>query len=176
MSTTTPELTQELCIPSYHGQSLERATVLDGTHITTLSAALAGIHAVVDLLHDRESQRAAGEATHCPTRNMGLLAAVHSLTTLVQLHIAEGAGDEPAFIRDSQGLQELRGVTFTSDLRRDVKAGELAKWAQEQQAQHHQNLQPKQAASHTQQAQAATKDEALKPARRTVNTSAQPIQ
>lgn len=74
MSTTTPELTQELCIPSYHGQSLERATVLDGTHITTLSAALAGIHAVVDLLHDRESQRAAGEATHCPTRNMGLLA------------------------------------------------------------------------------------------------------
>ena len=156
MTTTTPELTQELCIPSYHGQSLERATVLDGTHITTLSAALAGIHAVVDVLHDRESQRAAGEATHCPTKNMGLLAAVHSLTTLVQLHIAEGAGDEPAFIRDAQGLQELRGVTFTSDLRRDVKAGELAKWAQAQQALHQRNLQANQPQSHAQQAQAAT--------------------
>ena len=176
MSATTPEQTHESCVPTWYGQHLERATVLNTAHIATVTAALTGIQAVVDVLHDREAQRCAGEATHCPTKNMGLLAAVHSLTTLVQLHIAEGAGDEPAFIRDAQGLQELRSTTFTSELRRNVKAGDVAKWAQEQQAQHHQNLQPKQAASHTQQAQAAIKDEALKPARRTVNTSAQPIQ
>lgn len=36
--------------------------------------------------------------------------------------------------------------------------------------------QPKQAENHTQQAQAATEKVATKPARRTVNTSAQPIQ
>ena len=53
---------------------------------------------------------------------------------------------------------------------------DVAKWAQEQQAQHHQNPQPKKAENRTQQAQAAIKDEAPKPARRTVNTSAQHIQ
>ena len=157
MTTTTPEQTHEACVPTWHGLHLERATVLSSDHIATLSAALTGINAVVDVLHDRESQRAAGEATHCPTRNMGLLAAVHAIATLVQLHIAEGAGDEPAFIRDAHGLQELRGVTFTHDLRRDVKAGELAKWAQAQQAQHLQNQQANQPQSHTQQAQAAIK-------------------
>ena len=156
MSTTTPEQTHETCVPTWYGQHLPRATVLSSDHIATVNAALVGIQAVVDLLHDREAQRAAGEATHCPTKNMGLLAAVHSLATLVQLHIAEGAGDEPAFIRDAHGLQELRGVTFTHDLRRDVKAGELAKWAQAQQAQHLQNQQANQPQSHTQQAQAAT--------------------
>ena len=152
MTTTTPEQTNESCVPTWYGQHLERATVLNTAHIATMDAALVGIQAVVDLLHDRESQRAASEATHCPTKNMGLLAAVHSLTTLVQLHIAEGPGDEPAFIRDAQGLQELLVVTFTSDLRRDVKAGELAKWAQAQQAKHQTN-QPQ---GHAQQAQAAT--------------------
>ena len=162
MSTTTPEQTHESCVPTWYGQHLERATVLNTAHIATVNAALVGIQSIADLLHDRESQRAAGEATHCPTKNMGLLAAVHSLTTLVQLHIAEGAGDEPAFIRDAQGLQELRGVTFTSDLRRDVKAGELAKWAQAQQAQHQRNLQPNQPQSHAQQAQAASKSVAIK--------------
>lgn len=161
MTTTTPEQTNEACVPSWYGQRLERATVLGSDHLATVSAALAGIHAVVDLLHDRESQRAAGEATHCPTKNMGLLAAVHSLTTLVQLHTAESAGDEHAFIRDAQGLQELRGITFTHDLRRDVKAGELAKWAQAQQAQHQRNLQANQPQNHAQQAQAASKSVAI---------------
>ena len=161
-TTTTPEQTNESCVPTWYGQHLERATVLNTAHIATMDAALVGIQAVVDLLHDREAQRAAGEATHCPTKNMGLLAAVHSLTTLVQLHIAEGAGDEPAFIRDAQGLQELRVVTFTSDLRRDVKAGELAKWAQAQQAQHQRNLQANQPQTHAQQAQAASKSVASK--------------
>ena len=162
MSTTTnPEQTHETCVPTWYGQHLERATVLNTAHIATMDAALAGIQAVVDVLHDREAQRCAGEARHCPTKNMGLLAAVHSLTTLVQLHIAEGAGDEPAFIRDAQGLQELRGVTFTSDLRRDVKAGELAKWAQAQQAQHQRNLQANQPQTHAQQAQAASKSVAI---------------
>ena len=162
MSTTTPEQTHEACVPTWYGQHLERATVLNAAHIATVTAALTGIQAVVDLLHDRESQRAAGEATHCPTKNMGLLAAVHSLATLVQLHIAEGAGDEPAFIRDAHGLKELRSVTFTSDLRRDAKAGELAKWAQGQQAHHHQNLRPNQPQTHAQQAQAASKNVASK--------------
>ncbi len=143
-ATNTPEQTHESCVPTWYGQRLERATVLGSDHIATVSAALAGIHAVVDLLHDRESQRAAGEATHCPTKNMGLLAAVHSLTTLVQLHIAEGAGDEPAFIRDAQGLQELRGLTFTHDLRRAMKQAQ------------HLNPQANQPQTHTQQAQAAT--------------------
>ena len=161
-ATNTPEQTHESCVPTWYGQHLERATVLNTAHIATMDAALAGIQAVVDVLHDREAQRCAGEATHCPTKNMGLLAAVHSLTTLVQLHIAEGAGDEPAFIRDAQGLQELRVVTFTSDLRRDVKAGELAKWAQAQQAQHQRNLQPNQPQGHAQQAQAASKSVASK--------------
>ena len=161
-TTNTPEQTNESCVPTWYGQHLERATVLNTAHIATMDAALVGIQAVVDLLHDRESQRAASEATHCPTKNMGLLAAVHSLATLVQLHIAEGAGDEPAFIRDAQGLQELRGVTFTSDLRRDVKAGELAKWAQAQQAQHQRNLQANQPQTHAQQAQEASKSVASK--------------
>ena len=162
MTTTTPEQTHETCVPTWYGQHLERATVLNTAHIATVTAALTGIQAVVDLLHDRESQRAAGEATHCPTKNMGLLAAVHSLATLVQLHTAESAGDEPAFIRDSQGLQELRGITFTHDLRRDVKAGKTAEWAQAQQAQHP-NLRPKQPQTHTQQAQAATETVAKTP-------------
>ena len=163
MSTTTPELTQELCIPSYHGQSLERATVLDGTHITTLSAALAGIHAVVDLLHDRESQRAAGEATHCPTRNMGLLAAVHSLTTLVQLHMNEDAEELPAFIRDTKGVQEVRSATYGHWIRSTTKRGKKAEWAQAQQAQHQRNLQANQPQTHAQQAQAATETVAKAP-------------
>ena len=158
MTTTTPEQTHETCVPTWHGQHLERATVLNSNHIATLSAALTGINAVVDVLHDRESQRAAGEATHCPTRNMGLLAAVHAIATLVQLHIAEGAGDEPAFIRDAHGLQELRGVTFTHDLRRDVKAGKSAEWAQ-----HQRNLQANQPQTHAQQAQAATETVAKAP-------------
>ena len=161
-TTNTPEQTNESCVPTWYGQHLERATVLNTAHIATVNAALTGIQAVVDLLHDREAQRCAGEATHCPTKNMGLLAAVHSLATLVQLHIAEGAGDEPAFIRDAHGLQELRVVTFTHDLRRDVKAGELAKWAQAQQAQHQRNLQPNQPQNHAQQAQAASKSVASK--------------
>ena len=162
MNPTAIEQTQEACVPTWYGQHLERATVLNTAHIATMDAALVGIQAVVDLLHDLEAKRAAGEATHCPTKNMGLLAAVHSLTTLVQLHIAEGAGDEPAFIRDAQGLQELRVVTFTSDLRRDVKAGKTAEWAQAQQAQHLQNQQPKQPQTHAQQAQAASKSVASK--------------
>ena len=156
-TTNTPEQTHETCVPTWYGQHLERATVLNTAHIATVNAALTGIQAIVDLLHDRESQRAAGEATHCPTKNMGLLAAVHSLTTLVQLHTAESAGDEPAFIRDSQGLQELRGITFTHDLRRDVKAGKSAEWAQAQQAQHQLNLQANQPQGHAQKAQAAIK-------------------
>ena len=163
MSTTTPELTQELCIPSYHGQSLERATVLDGTHITTLSAALAGIHAVVDVLHDRESQRAAGEATHCPTKNMGLLAAVHSLATLVQLHLNEDAEELPDFIRDTQGVQEVRSATYGHWMRSTMKRGKSAEWAQAQQAQHQRNLQANQPQNHAQQAQAATEKVAPKP-------------
>lgn len=155
MSTTTPEPIQESCIPTWHGLNLERATVLSSDHIATVGAALVGIQTVVDLLHDRESQRAAGEAAHCPTKNMGLLAAVHSLTTLVRLHVAESAEDTPAFVRDAQGLQELCSVTFTHDLRHAVKAGATAAWAQEQQAQHHRNLQPNPAQSHTKQAQSA---------------------
>ena len=160
-ATNTPEQTHETCVPTWYGQHLERATVLNTSHVATVAAALVGIQSIVDLLHDREAKRNEVEATHCPIKNMGLLAAVHSLTTLVQLHIAEGAGDEPAFIRDAQGLQELRGVTFTHDLRRDVKAGELAKWAQAQQAQHQRNLQPNQPQNHAQQAQEASKSVAI---------------
>lgn len=152
----------ESTVGYYHGQTLDRSTVLDGSHVTTLSAALAGIHAVVDVLHDREAQRAADDGNHCPNRNMGLLAAVHGLTTLVQLHISEDAGDKPAFVRDSQGLKELSSVTFANELRRNVKAGDVARWAQEQQAQHHRNLQPGQAETHAHQAQAATKTVAPK--------------
>ena len=64
MSTTTPEQTHEACVPTWYGQHLPRATVLSSDHIATVSAALTGIKTVVDLLNDRESQRAAGEAQH----------------------------------------------------------------------------------------------------------------
>ena len=152
MSATTPEQTHESCVPTWYGQHLERATVLNTAHIATVTAALTGIQAVVDLLHDREAQRCAGEATHCPTKNMGLLAAVHSLATLVQLHTNEDTEGLPDFVLDTQGVRELRSAANDHWTRRAMK-----------QAQYHQNPQPKQAASHTQQAQAATETVAKAP-------------
>ena len=163
MSATTPEQTHESCVPTWYGQHLERATVLGSDHIATVSAALAGIHAVVDLLHDRESQRAAGEATHCPTKNMGLLAAVHSLATLVQLHTNEDAEELPDFIRDTQGVQEVSSATYSHWMRSTMKRGKSAEWAQAQQAQHQQKPQVNQPQTNAQQAQAATETVATKP-------------
>ena len=156
MSATTTEQMHESCVPTWHGQHLERATVLNTAHIATVNAALVGIQAVVDLLHDRESQRAAGEATHCPTKNMGLLAAVHSLATLVQLHTNEDAEELPDFIRDTQGVQEVRSATYGHWIRSTMKRGKKAELAQAQQAQHQRNLQENQPQNHAQQAQAAT--------------------
>lgn len=164
MSTTTPEQTRESCVPNWYGQHLERTTVLSTAHIATMDAALAGILAVVDVLHDRESQRAAGEATHCPSRNMGLLAAVHSLTTLVRLHTTEDTEGLPDFIFDTQGIREARSAVQGHWMRRTL-----------QQAQHLQSL-ANQPQSHTQQAQAATETVAPKPAKRAASTSTQPIQ
>ena len=158
-TTTTPEQTNESCVPTWYGQHLERATVLNTAHIATVTAALKGIQSVVDLLHDRESQRAAGEATHCPTKNMGLLAAVHSLATLVQLHTNEDAEELPAFIRDTKGVQEVRSATYGHWIRSTTKRGKSAEWAQAQQAQHLQN-QPQ---TNAQQAQAATETVAKAP-------------
>ena len=168
MSTTTPEQTHESCVPNWYGQHLERATVLNTAHISTMDAALAGIQAVVDVLHDREAQRAAGEAAHCPTRNMGLLAAIHSLATLARMHTTETAEELPDFIRDAQGVQEVRSAAYGHFVRRTVSRGKTAERAQ-QQAQHHQNTQANQPQSHTQQAQAAIEIVAKK---RAVSTSA----
>ena len=156
MNPTAIEQTQEACVPTWHGQHLERATVLNTAHIATVNAALVGIQSIVDLLHDRESQRAAGEAAHCPTKNMGLLAAVHSLATLVQLHTNEDAEELPDFIRDTQGVQEVRSATYGHWMRSTMKRGKSAEWAQAQQAQHQRNLQANQPQTHVQQAQAAT--------------------
>ena len=161
MTTTTPEQTHEACVATWHGQHLERATVLSTAHIATVSAALTGIQAVVDLLHDRESQRAAGEATHCPTKNMGLLAAVHSLATLVQLHTNEDAEELPAFIRDSQGVQEVSSATYGHWIRSTMKRGKKAELAQAQQAPHQRNLQENQPQNNVQQAQEASKSVAI---------------
>lgn len=152
MSTTTPEQTHETCVPTWYGQHIERATVLNTAHIATVNAALVGIQAVVDLLHDREAQRAAGEATHCPTKNMGLLAAAHSLATLVQLHTNEDTEGLPDFVLDTQGVRELRSAANDHWTRRAMK-----------QAQHLLNQQPNQPQTHAQQAQAATKTVAPKP-------------
>ena len=153
MSTTnTPEQTHESCVPTWYGQHLERATVLNTAHIATVTAALTGIQAVVDLLHDREAQRCAGEATHCPTKNMGLLAAVHSLATLVQLHTNEDTEGLPDFVLDTQGVRELRSAANDHWTRRAMK-----------QAQHLLNQQPNQPQTHAQQAQAATETVAPKP-------------
>ena len=153
MSTTnTPEQTHESCVPTWYGQHLERATVLNTAHIATVTAALTGIQAVVDLLHDREAQRCAGEATHCPTKNMGLLAAVHSLATLVQLHTNEDTEGLPDFVLDTQGVRELRSAANDYWTRRAMK-----------QAQHLLNQQPNQPQTHVQQAQAATETVAPKP-------------
>ena len=163
MSTTTPEQTHESCVPTWYGQHLERATVLNTAHIATVNAALVGIQSIADLLHDRESQRAAGEATHCPTRNMGLLAAAHSLATLVQLHMNEDAEELPDFIRDTQGVQEVRSATYGHWIRSTTKRGKSAEWAQAQQAQHLQNQQANQPQTRTQQAQAATETVAKAP-------------
>ena len=152
MSTTTPEQTHETCVPTWYGQHLERATVLNTAHIATVTAALTGIQAVVDVLHDREAQRCAGEATHCPTKNMGLLAAVHSLATLVQLHTNEDTEGLPDFVLDTQGVRELRSAANDHWTRRAMK-----------QAQHLLNQQPNQPQTHTQQTQAATETVAPKP-------------
>lgn len=141
MNTTAPEQTHENCIPTWHGLHIERATILRSDHIATVCAAVAGIHAVVNVLHDRESQRYTGEATHCPTKNMGLLAAVHSLATLVQMHTAKSEEDEPDFIRDEQGLQELRSAADGHWVRATAKQWGIVKWAQ-QQAQQHPQPQP----------------------------------
>ena len=163
MSTTTPEQMHETCVPTWYGQHLERATVLNTAHTATVDAALAGIQAVVDVLHDREAKRNEGEATHCPTKNMGLLAAVHSLTTLVQLHMNEDAEEMPAFVRDTQGVQEVSSATYSHWMRSTMKRGKSAEWAQAQQAQHLLNQQPNQPQTQTQQAQAATETVAPKP-------------
>lgn len=150
MSATTPEQTQEFDIPNWYGQHLERATVLSTVHIATLSAALAGIHAVVNVLHDREVRREESGATHAPSDNRGLLAAIHSLTTLVQVHTTEDVEELPDFILDTEGVNEVRSVAYGYWMRRTIKLG--------------------------QQAQAATKTVAPKPAKRATSTSAQPIQ
>lgn len=163
MTATTPEKTREFNIPEWYGEHLERSTVLNTAHIATVTAALTGIQAIVDLLHDRESQRAAGEATHCPTKNMGLLAAVHSLATLVQLHTNEDAEELPDFIRDTQGVQEVSSATYSHWMRSTMKRGKSAEWAQAQQAQHQQKPQANQPQTHAQQAQAATETVAPKP-------------
>ena len=152
MSTTTPEQMHETCVPTWYGLHLERATVLNTAHIATVNAALVGIQSIADLLHDRESQRAAGEATHCPTKNMGLLAAVHSLATLVQLHTNEDTEGLPDFVLDTQGVRELRSAANDHWTRRAMK-----------QAQHLLNQQPNQPQTHAQQAQAATETVAPKP-------------
>ena len=132
MNTTTPEQTHENCIPSWHGLHIEHATVLSSDHIATVSAAVAGIHAVVNVLHDRESQRYTGEAPHSPAKSMGLLAAVHSLATLVQMHVQEIEEDKPDFIRDEQGLQELRSAAENHWVRSKAKEGGIVTWAQQQ--------------------------------------------
>ena len=162
MTTTTPEQTHESCVPTWYGQHLERATVLNTAHIATMDAALAGIQAVVDVLHDREAQRCAGEATHCPTQNMGLLAPVHSLAALVRLHATEDTEGLPDFVLDTQGVQELSSATYGHWMRSTMKRGKSAEWAQAQQAQHQRNLQANQPQTHAQQAQAASKSVASK--------------
>ena len=152
MTTTTPEQMHETCVPTWYGQHLERATVLNTAHIATVNAALVGIQSIVDLLHDREAQRNEGEATHCPTKNMGLLAAVHSLATLVQLHTNEDTEGLPDFVLDTQGVRELRSAANDHWTRRAMK-----------QAQHLLNQQPNQPQTHAQQAQAATETVAKAP-------------
>ena len=152
MTTTTPEQMHESCVPTWYGQHLERATVLNTAHTATVDAALAGIQAVVDVLHDREAQRCAGKATHSPAKNMGLLAAVHSLATLVRLHVAEDTEGLPDFVLDTQGVRELRSAANDYWTRRAMK-----------QAQHLLNQQPNQPQTQTQQAQAATETVAPKP-------------
>ena len=155
-ATNTPEQMHESCVPTWYGQHLERATVLNTAHIATVNAALVGIQSIVDLLHDREAKRNEGEATHCPMKNMGLLAAVHSLATLVQLHLNEDAEELPDFIRDTQGVQEVRSATYGHWMRSTMKRGKSAEWAQAQQAQHQQKPQANQPQTHAQKAQAAT--------------------
>ena len=152
MTATTPEKTREFNIPEWYGEHLERSTILSGCHIATMDAALVGIQAVVDVLHDREAQRCAGKATHSPAKNMGLLAAVHSLATLVQLHTNEDTEGLPDFVLDTQGVRELRSAANDHWTRRAMK-----------QAQHLLNQQPNQPQTHTQQAQAATETVAPKP-------------
>ena len=126
-------------IPSWHGQHLKRATVLSATHIATVNAALTGIYAVVDVLHDREEQRNEGGQAHCPIENMGLLAAVHSLATLVRMHTEEDAEGLPDFIRDTKGVREVGIAAYHHAMRRMAEQGKSAKWAQEQL--HHQHKQ-----------------------------------
>ena len=152
MTATTPEKTREFNIPEWYGEHLERSTILSGCHIATMDAALVGIQAVVDVLHDREAQRCAGKATHSPAKNMGLLAAVHSLATLVRLHVTEDTEGLPDFVLDTQGVRELRSAANDHWTRRAMK-----------QAQHLPNQQPKQPQAHAQQAQAATETVAPKP-------------
>ena len=163
MTTNTLKQMHETCVPTWYGQHLERATVLNTAHIATVNAALVGIQSIVDLLHDREAQRSEGEATHCPMKNMGLLAAVHSLTTLVQLHMNEDAEEMPAFVRDTQGVQEVSSATYSHWMRSTMKRGRSAEWAQAQQAQYQQKPQANQPQTHAQQAQAATETVAKKP-------------
>ena len=152
MTATTPEKTREFNIPEWYGEHLERSTILSGCHIATMDAALVGIQAVVDVLHDREAQRCAGKATHSPAKNMGLLAAVHSLATLVRLHVTEDTEGLPDFVLDTQGVRELRSAANDHWTRRAMK-----------QAQHLLNQQPNQPQTHAQQAQAATETVAPKP-------------
>ena len=152
MTATTPEKTREFNIPEWYGEHLERSTILSGCHIATMDAALVGIQAVVDVLHDREAQRCAGKATHSPAKNMGLLAAVHSLATLVRLHVTEDTEGLPDFVLDTQGVRELRSAANDHWTRRAMK-----------QAQHLLNQQPNQPQTHVQQAQAATETVAPKP-------------
>ena len=152
MTATTPEKTREFNIPEWYGEHLERSTILSGCHIATMDAALVGIQAVVDVLHDREAQRCAGKATHSPAKNMGLLAAVHSLATLVRLHVTEDTEGLPDFVLDTQGVRELRSAANDYWTRRAMK-----------QAQHLLNQQPNQPQTHAQQAQAATETVAPKP-------------
>ncbi len=67
---------------------------------------------------------------------MGLLAAVHSLATLVRMHTEEDAEGLPDFIRDTQGVREVGIAAYNHWMRRMVQQGKSAKWAQEQEVAH----------------------------------------
>ena len=148
-----------------HELPVRTSVLLNNEGLRQISTALAAIRTCSDLLNHRESEAGEGLPTFCQQTAHGLLAAIATCATAIEAQM-NAMDTEGALLLKGKDAEALDAAGFSLWHRNYLaKTGATSTTPQ-----------PNQAENRTQQAQAAIKDEAPKPARRTVNTSAQHIQ